>query len=283
MYRILKHIRFILEAIPAWLFYIILRFIPIDLASAFCGKLMELIGPHLKASRVARRNLKMCYPEKSDAEIEIIMKRMWNNLGRVIGESPSIIYLSNREFKRRVKVTKSFKEFKEPGIFVSGHFGNFELSAKISIELKLGLNLVYRPANNIYINRLIRLLRERRGNRLIPKGKAGLLQILKVLDNKGNLGMLVDQRMNDGIDCTFFGKLAKTTSLPAKLAIKYRIPIYVSCIKREKGCRFHLYIKELKPGKDDDPAAVTQEINDIIETWVRETPEQWFWVHKRWG
>ncbi len=283
MSKVLRHLRFILEALPAWLFFIIFRFIPIDITSSFAGKVMELIGPRLKASRIAKRNLKMCFPDKSDEEIESIMVGMWNNLGRIVGESPSIISLSSTEFNRRVKVTKEFKNFKKSAIFVSGHFGNFELPAKISIENKFNLNLVYRPANNIYVNRLIRLLRERDGNRLIPKGRAGLLQILEVLDNGGNIGMLIDQRMNDGIDTTFFGKPVKTTSLPAKLAIKYQIPIYIGCIKREKGCHFHLHFKELNPTKNDDPALITQQLNNIIEDWIKDKPEQWFWVHKRWG
>lgn len=279
----MRNLRFILEAIPAWLFYIIFRFIPIDSASAFGGKVMELIGPKLKASKTARKNLKLCFPSKSDEEIDAIAVGMWNNLGRIIGEAPRIIHMGSKEWRRRVKMLKEFKNFKKSGIYISGHIGNFELAAKISIEEKQNLNLVYRPTNNKYVNRLIRLLRERGGNRLIPKGRSGLIQILDVLDKGGNIGMLVDQRMNEGINTKFFGMDAKTTSLPAKLAIKYQIPIYIGFMKREKACKFTIHFKELKPKPNEDPAVVTQKINDILETWIREHPEQWFWVHRRWG
>lgn len=244
---------------------------------------MEFIGPTLKVSKTARRNLQMCFPDKTDKEIEAITVGMWNNLGRVIGEAPGIIHMKSKEWYKRVKIVKDFKSFKKCGIFISGHLGNFELAAKISIEEKQNLNLVYRPANNKYVNRLIKLLRERGGNRLIPKGRSGLVQILDVLDKGGSIGMLVDQRMNDGIDTTFFGLEAKTTSLPAKLAIKYQIPLYVGFMKRQKGCKFTVHFIELNPKPTDDPKEVTQVINDILEAWIREYPSQWFWIHKRWG
>ncbi len=279
----MRNLRFILEAIPAWIFYFLFRLIPVDLASFMCGKIMEFIGPRLRAAKTAEKNLKLCFPDKTEEELKDIKTGMWNNLGRIIGEAPSIVHMSTKEFNKRVKISKDFEKFKKPGIYISGHLGNFELAAKISIEQKHNINLVYRPANNKYINLLIKTLRARDGNRLIPKGRAGLIQILNALNDGQSIGMLVDQRMNDGIDSQFFGMNAKTTSLPAKLAIKYNVPIYISFMKREKACSFTVYFKKMNCKPTDDPNVITQQINNILESWIRENPQQWFWVHRRWG
>jgi KDO2-lipid IV(A) lauroyltransferase len=257
--------------------------LPIDIASTLGAFIMKIVGPHLKAYKIARSNLSKCFPGKSESEINAIITGMWDNLGRTIGESASIIHMSSAEFNKRVKVVMEFKKFEKSGIYVSGHLGNFELAARISIDQQSNLNLVYRPTNNKYVNMLIKHLRECGGNKLIPKGRNGLIQILKVLDNGGNIGMLVDQRMNDGVDTKFFDMPAKTTALPAKLAIKYNIPIYIGFMKRNKGCNFTIHFKELRLSKNDDPIEATQKINDILEQWIRDFPEQWFWVHKRWG
>ncbi|MCE2992160.1 MAG: lysophospholipid acyltransferase family protein [Candidatus Jidaibacter sp.] len=283
MASIIRHARFIIEGMIAWTAYAFLKILPIDMASVLGASIMKVVGPHLKACKTARKNIARCFPDKSESEINSIIKGMWDNLGRTIAESASIIHMSSRRFNKRVKVFKEFDNFDKSGIYVSGHLGNFELAAKISIEQKKNLNLVYRPANNKYVNMLIRHLREYGGNKLIPKGRIGLFQILKVLDNGGNIGMLVDQRMNDGVDTKFFGIPAKTTSLPAKLAIKYNIPIYIGYMKRAKGCNFTIHFKEIRPNKGDDAIEITQRINDILEQWIRDCPEQWFWVHKRWG
>lgn len=284
MKKIIKQIRYLLEAFLVYFFYFFFKLMPIDAASAVGAAITRNIGPLLPVNRVAYRNLRMCYPEKTESEIAEIIKGMWDNLGRIVGESPHIINFSKHEYKQRVKTKpKDTSKLERRSLFISGHIGNFEVAAKLGIEEKLGLNLVYRPANNPYVDYLIRHLRARDGIELMPKGKKGLVQILQKIEAGKCVGMLVDQKMSDGIETTFFGHPVKTTSLPAKLAIKYKLPIYVACMKRVEGAQFLVEFRELKIKEGDTVESVTQRINDILEAWVREAPEQWFWLHKRWG
>lgn len=280
--KAIKQIRYILEAILVYFFFALFKLLPLDIASAFGGSITRSIGPLLSVNKVAYRNIKLCYPEKIDHEINKMIKDMWDNLGRIAGEAPHLINLSKSEYRNRVKIKRAgIKKFEKKCLFISGHIGNFELAAKIGIEEDLGLNLVYRPANNPYVDYLIRFLRARKGIELMPKGKKGLVQMLQKVDEGKCVGMLIDQKMNDGIDATFFGHTAKTTSLPAKLAIKYNLPIYIGCMRRTKGAHFEVEFKELRIKKSDTVESLTQDMNNILEAWVKQSPEQWFWLHKR--
>jgi KDO2-lipid IV(A) lauroyltransferase len=209
---------------------------------------------------------------------------MWDNLGRIIGEMPHIMRLSNAEFHKRIKIIGDAPQNNgRSSILVSGHLGNFEIPAKLSLEQKLGLHLIYRKANNPFVDALIRHTREIEGHPLIPKGQAGMRQIVDLMANNQNIGMLIDQKMDNGIDTLFFGTSVQTTSLPAKLALKYKARIIFTFMPRTQGAYFEVHFKELVIDYDqDDELQITQRINDELEKWVTQYPSQWFWIHNRW-
>lgn len=249
------------------------------------GKIAELIGPHLKVSRTAHANLTRCFPKMHARERAKIIQLMWNNLGRIVGELPHWANMREEQYHKRVKFIglENIKKSKKT-IFLSAHLANFELASSISRVLALDLNLIYRPANNPLVNHLINSQRTKCGVKLFAKGIAGLKHICDVLRNNGNVAMLVDQKTNDSELVDFFGFPARTTMLPAKLAAKFNAVIIMAKIKRMKGAYYTVeFFSPIVVNKTDDPKMLTQKINLEFEKWIREAPEQWFWVHKRWN
>lgn len=279
--KVLKHIRYAIEAAIVLFFYLLFLLIGIDRASALGGFLARKIGVYTKPQKIAVANLKKCFPDYNDTKIREITDGMWDNLGRMFGEFPFWSIMSKKEFWRRVEFINA--DFQKKNILLlSGHYGNFELPSRISLEQNLGLYLIYRPANNPVVDRIINYCRTRCGTTMVEKGKNGLKFLLEAMKNQISVGMLVDQKMDDGVSIPFFGMPAKTTNLPAKLALKFNSKIFVARMQRKKGAYFFVEFCELKYSKNEDPNEITLRINKVLEGWIRENPEQWFWVHNRW-
>lgn len=287
--NIRKKIRYRLEYALAYIFWLVFRALSIDYASYAGAKLMGVIGPLLPAQRTAMRNLQCCLPGRSAVEYKQITKRMWNNLGRIIGELPHWGKMSVNEFQRRVQLdfpgtTVDVLKELEGGICVSAHLGNWEIYCKFSEVYQVNFNLLYRPANNPHIDALINQQRLCGGVALIKKGTSGLRQVMTILRQKKCVGMLVDQRTDEGIAVPFFGMLAKTTAAPANIALKYGTPLVMSRVVRTQGVNYRLeFYPPLQLGDEDDAQSVTLKIHQHFERWIVEHPEQWFWVHNRWG
>ncbi len=283
---------YIARAAVLYIFVTLFRILPLDIASALGGWLGRSIGRHLKVHGVAKRNLERAMPELSAAQRDSILTEMWDNMGRVAGEYP---HLPRQEMSARIEVDersrKIFQEIKDSGkgaIFVAGHLGNWELAAKTGYDHGIPLALIYRPANNPYADKYIRRIRLSFCSGMYPKGFHGAAQAIKTLRGGGKLGMLVDQKMNDGIAVPFFNREAMTAPATAELALKYNVPIIPARVVRiGNAAKFRF---ELLPplefttsgDKETDILTIMTAINAQFESWVREHPEQWFWVHKRW-
>jgi KDO2-lipid IV(A) lauroyltransferase len=211
---------------------------------------------------------------------------MWDNLGRSIGEMPHWQNMDSKKFFEKVIINDcsngSFVSSKAH-LYLSGHYGNWELFPKLLEEYNLKPALVYRPANNPYVDKLINQSRAKKGISLIKKGKNGIREIITRLQNSGSIGMLIDQKTNDGIEVPFFGFMVKTTPAPANLALKFKAEIILTCVRRVKGANYSINIfPPLQITDDDNTLSIMHEINQNLEKWIREDPSQWFWVHKRW-
>ena len=175
-----------------------------------------------------------------------------------------------------------------PGIFFSGHLGNWEIVSLGATQRGVPLDRVYRAANNRLVEWFYRRGRAAAESALIPKGSAGGRQLIASLDKGRHIGMMVDQKMNDGIPVPFFGHPAMTPPALAELALRYDCPVVPARIVRLSGARFRLVFSpplELKStgGRKADVARAMDQVNAVIEGWVRDTPEQWLWLHNRWS
>ncbi len=285
-----RYVRTPAEGLLAELAYAFFCILPLDLASAFGGWVARLIGPHLGVSARARRNIHRALPELTDQRIDSIVRGMWDNFGRVIGEFPHLAKMrpgSGRIDVIGVEHVLAMRDDGQPGIFFSGHIANWELMAQIAAQNGLPLDRVYRSANNRWADRLYRRGRGDDGGLLIPKGAPGARQLLNSFIKGGHLGMLVDQKMNDGIAVPFFGRDAMTAPAIAELALHKSCPLVPAHVERLKGAHFRVIVEpplELPNSGDAaaDVRAVMVMVNQRLEAWIRARPEQWLWMHNRW-
>lgn len=281
-----KKILHILEYWIVCILYGLFYIMPIDIASWVGGKLGECAGLISKSSNTAMKNLTFCYPDKSEEWKKNIIRDMWNNLGRMVAEIPHWKNATKEMSEQRIKIVNKPEQLATRGLFLAGHFANFELASIISKELELGINLVYRPANNPFVDNLISQSRLAHGVKLIKKGKAGVREVIRALENdeRAFIGMLVDQKTNDGIDVPFFGAMVKTTPFPANLAKKYNLPVIMVRFERTSGANYIVaFEKIINYKKTANTDLIMKEINETLERWIKASPSQWFWVHKRWS
>jgi KDO2-lipid IV(A) lauroyltransferase len=282
-----KKCRYAAEAALAYIIYGIFRLMPVDMASAAGGNILKTIGPRMGISRVAHRNLDLAFPEKSADEKKKIVKGMWENLGRVLGEYPHLRRMGGRvELVGREHVDIVRARGKS-SIFFSGHLANWEMNAICSREHGLPLHFVYRKPNNPYVDGLLLHARAMDAGNFIEKGVAGARAIRNVFRSGGVLALLVDQKLNEGMAIPFFGHDAMTAPAIAHFALKFDMPIYPSRVERLGGSRFRVTVHppmQVVPTGDleQDTRKILVAMNRQLEDWIRERPEQWLWIHKRW-
>lgn len=278
-----------LQALLAAALYGLLALLPLDAASALGGWLMRSLGPLLPVHRkVGLANLRRALPGKSDAEYHALLRQVWDNLGRVIGEYPHLARITrDRLVVEGGEHLIALRDDGRPGICVSAHSGNWELGSVFANQIGLPLANIYRAPNNPWVDRLVRRARQPFGGQLLRKGSAGAKGLIATLLNGGHLGLLVDQKMNDGIPVPFFGRPAMTAPAVAQLALRYGCPVVPAFVERLAGARFRLVILPplTLPDTGDraaDVAAAMAIINQTVEDWIRAHPGQWLWLHRRW-
>lgn len=267
--------------------------LPVDTASATGGWLARRIGPLLPVHRVADRNLRRALPELDDAGIRRVLAGMWDNLGRTVAEYPHLAEFRFEPGNGRVEIVggehfDALRNDDEPGFFFSAHYGNWEILPLAASQRGCPLLLVYRAANNPLVENLVQRARLGTGGRHVPKGTKAARELLTALKAGNHVAMLVDQKANDGIPVPFFGRDAMTAPALAELALRFRCPVAPARVDRIAGARFRITV--LPPRRfaetgdriADVQRAMTQ-VNALIEGWIRERPEQWFWLHRRWG
>lgn len=292
----------ILHAVEAGVLHAVFvgaRAIPVDAASGLGGWVARTVGPLLPVSNTGRRNLRRAFPEKSDAEIEAILKGVWDNLGRTVAEYPHLQRLWDYDHERpgsgRIEVAGveqfvTLREDGKPAIIFSAHLGNWELLPMAAARHDLPLSVVFRPPNNPHAAELVRRIRAEAHGReggLLPSGIEGALAAVDVLERGEHLGMLVDQRFRRGVLVPFFGRPAQTGTVLAKLARRFGCPVHAARVERLGGARFRVSLTPPLdiPRTEDaeaDIAETMRRVTAVIEGWVRERPDQWLWLHRRW-
>jgi Kdo2-lipid IVA lauroyltransferase/acyltransferase len=281
-----------LEGAGALVLFGLFRLLPLDWASATGGFLARAIGPRLGATKRARLNLQRALPHLSEAETRRVIRGMWDNLGRVVAEYPHLREIEVYAPAGRVEtintaVVDPLLARGKKLIFVSAHFGNWEIAALAATQRGLGIAQVYRAANNPLVDRLIGRFRSVIGSELIPKGSVAARRAIEALREGRHLAMLVDQKMNDGIPVPFLGRPAMTAPAVAQLALRFDCVIIPARVERLGGARFRLTafapIEISRTGdRQADTLAIMTRINAVIGDWIRERPELWFWLHRRW-
>ena len=287
-----QHIRYLLEFLAVLLSLRVFRVLSLDGASSFGGWMAELIGPRLRKDSRAKKNIMMIFPEWSEAEVEKVLKGMWNNLGRVFGEYAHLknIGLSSPDCRIELLGREHVQRLNEDGIggiLVSGHMGNWELLSLVSAQCGVPLLNLYRAANNPYVEKLLLQARGFVGGAYHPKSISGVRALIEGLKNNRHVGMLTDQKYNEGMLVPFLGREAMTTNAPAELAIRFNVPLVPARVERISGAYFRVTVLPPIPLPDSgnletDKRCLTETINKLFSSWIREKPEQWLWMHRRW-
>jgi KDO2-lipid IV(A) lauroyltransferase len=270
-----------------------------DRMADFSGWLLRNVGPLLPEHRIGRANLAAAFPEKSAGEIETILRGVWDNLGRVGAEfaqldrlwdfepdrlaAPSRIEIRPADVERFTQLLNDGK----PALIFAAHLANWELPAICAATYKLDSAVLYRRPNITAIDRWLRETRTANMGELIPTGMEAPMKIAEAIERGAHIGMLVDQFYVRGVAVNFFGRRTKANPLLARLARHFDCPIHGTRIIRLPGHRFRAELTEaITPVRDADGkidiAGTMQTVTDVVEGWIREYPEQWLWLHRRW-
>jgi KDO2-lipid IV(A) lauroyltransferase len=266
-------------------------------AMRFVSALLRTIGPLLPEHRTARNNIAAAFPEKTEAERAAILAGTWDNFARVIVEfvfleEVAAAFNPDDVSGGGVSVTgydqfRALRDDGKPAIIVAAHLANWEVLGVVAQKFGLKTVLPFRAPRNMHVAGDVLAQREALMGTLVDNGRGASFQIAAALDRGEHLGMLVDQRLSRGIDVPFFGRPAMTNPLPAKFARHYECPVHGARAIRRPDGGLHLEVTPpLKLPRDSegriDVAEATAAINRLVEGWVREHPEQWFWLHDRW-
>jgi len=272
-------------------------FDPIKTANLF-GRIAGLIGPLTREQRIARANLIAAFPEKSPEEIETILAGVWDNLGRLGAEFAHLdhIWQHDPAFPEQSRIEigprthELFAQLRldgKPALIFAGHLGNWELPAVAAVAHGLDAAILFRRPNSASANRIIEEIRAVKMGALIPAGRDAPLRMAEALRNGQHVAILVDQYFSNGVEVTFFGRKTKANPTLARLLRQIECPIHGVRIIRLPGHRFRAELsEELTPVRDAsgqvDVQGTMQAITSVVEGWIREYPDQWLWLHRRW-
>ena len=283
------NIKYFLQFIIIVFLFLIFKISGVRFSSFLGGKLFQIIGPAFRSKEIINNNIKRAFPDLNSKEINKIKSSMWNNYGRVFAE---YIYMKNFRQGNLSKnisiegedILTNIKKQNQKVIFISGHFSNFELMAMQIDKLDLKIGAIYRPLNNIFLNKIMeRIRRKYICNNQIKKGIGGLKELIK-LNNEGySTALMIDQRVSQGIKSNFFNKEAFTTTIPAQLVKKFNIPVVPIFIERYEGIKFKMKVfKPVHFSVEDSIENITADLNKILEKMIINNPNNWIWSHNRW-
>jgi Kdo2-lipid IVA lauroyltransferase/acyltransferase len=269
-----------------------------DKMADFAGWLMRTIGPLLSENRIGRANLIAAFPDKSEAEINSILRSCWDNLGRMGAEFAHLdrLWSFNREHQNQGRIDLAQPDIErfhrllddgEPALIFAAHLANWELPAVCAATYDLDSAVLYRRPNIAGIDRWLTETRAANMGELISTDLNAPMKIAEALGRGAHVGILVDQYYVRGVPVTFFGRQTMANPLIGRLARHFDCPIHGTRIVRLENHRFRAELtEEIKPARDAegkiDIAGTMQIITSVVEQWIREYPGQWLWMHRRW-
>lgn len=265
--------------------------LPLDTSSRLGGFLARHIGPHTGIHRKATRQMAAILRDRTPDQITEMMIKMWDNLGRTMAEYPHLSTIARTRITLDDRAGLTSETLRtQPHIFISGHFANWEISAPyLFYTYGIKMDLVYRAPNNPYVANTLQQYRTLGGTlTTIAKSRGGVREMIQTLAQNGTLGVLIDQKYNEGIVADFFGHPAMSSTAFAQLGQRFSCPVYPAQIVRTDGAHFSIILHPPLKLTDDqeEPRPLPEVVADAhthLDKWMRENPEQWLWVHQRWS
>ena len=285
----MKIIKYFLQFLFIIIFFSLFKILGLNISSALGGKLFEKIGPLFRSKKLIHSNLKKAFPDISLDHLNGITKMMWNNYGRVFAEYMFIKkFREDRSNKNIIiegqEILEDIKKKNRSVVFISGHLSNFELMAMHIEKSGIKLSAIYRPLNNIFLNKIMERIRKKYICKYqIKKGIGGMKKLMHLKKLNYSTALMIDQRVSQGIRSDFFNQKALTTTIPAQLVKKFKIPIVPIFIERINNINFKIVIKNpITFDNEETTKTITDKLNLVLEKMISYKPELWIWSHNRW-
>tara|TARA_B100001758_G_scaffold246580_1_gene262029 strand:- start:210 stop:1070 length:861 start_codon:yes stop_codon:yes gene_type:complete len=285
----MKIIKYFFEYIFVSTFFFIFKIVGYRNASNLGEIIGKIFGPFFRSNSRIQNNLKNSNIGNSENDRKKIINSMWGNYGRIFAEYPYIEKFKNDSLEKYIKINgaevlEDIKKNNKQVVFISGHFNNFELMA-MEIE-KHGINVaaIYRPLNNIFLNKKMEKIRTNYiCKKQIKKGRSGTREMLELFRDGSSIALMIDQRVSEGISVNFFNRKCLTTTIPAQLIKKYNCGIVPVYIERKNNINFEIsFSKIIEFEKNHNIENITLELNLILESMILKNIDQWIWSHNRW-
>ena len=284
----MKKLIYFIEFIFINIFFFFFKLLGYKISSNLGFLIGRLFGPIFRSKSLIVENLK-----KSKISIKQnyneVASNVLGNYGRIFSEYPFLKNFRNGQLNNFIEINgKNYLENilkeKKRVVFISGHFNNFELMAMQIEKVGIELSAIYRPLNNVFLNKTMEKIRTHYiCKNQIKKGMAGTRQVIRNLKKGSSVALMIDQRVREGSKVKFFGNLATTTTIPAQLIKKYKcelVPIY---IERKEKHYFKMHIsKPIKVNTKKTTQEITLFLNTVLEKMILKHPDQWIWTHNRW-
>ena len=285
----MKLLKYFFEFIFIYILFLIFKIIGYKNSSNLGEKIGKFFGPFTRSKKKIINNLKDSNIGVDDLERETIIKKMWGNYGRILAEYPFLKKFKNNSLEQYIEIEgkEYLEEIKKDNrrvVFVSGHFNNFELMAMQLENSGLNIAAIYRPLNNVFLNRIMEKIRLNDiCKKQIKKGKSGTRELLQLFKDGYSIALMIDQRVSEGIKAQLFKRSALTTTIPAQLVKKYGVDVVPIYIERKKKVYFKMYVnKPINFKKNVSLEEVTETLNQELEKMILKKPDQWIWSHDRW-
>ena len=285
----MRKIKYFLQFIIIILFFFIFKILGIKLASFLSGKIFQIVGPLFRSKELINSNIKRAFPKIDEINLKKISTSMWNNYGRVFAEYMFIKNFRSGELNKNItlegeEILQDIKINKKRVVFISGHFSNFELMAMQIEKIGIKIAAIYRPLNNIFLNQIMEKIRKNYICKYqIKKGIGGIKELVKLNNDGFSTALMIDQRVSEGAKSNFFNEKAFTTTIPAQLVKKYKIPVVPIFIERFDNVKFKItVVKPINFDKNKSVEDITDHLNKILENFIKDKPNYWIWSHNRW-
>ena len=282
-----KKIFYFLQSFIIYFVYLISKIIGLKLSRILFSFIFIKLGNFFKSKKIILNNLDKIKPDISDLDKEIIINKMWSNYGKTFVEYIFLNIFKKKSDHIEIKNKKIIDEIikrNKPVVFISGHFANYELMSMELTKTNTKLATIYRPLNNMFLNPFMEYLRKKFiCKNQIKKGRSGVRESIEHIQKKNSIALMIDQRVSEGEKINFFNQEALTTTLPAQLALKFKLDIVPIHIERKKNDFFEMEILEpININNYKNKLDISIKLNLILEKMIIKNPSQWIWTHNRW-
>ena len=285
----MNKIKYFFQFLIVIIMFFIFKILGLKLSSYLGGKVFQIIGPFFRPKNLIHQNIKKVFPNIDEKKMNEIVSSMWDNYGRVFAEYVfikkfRITSLNSNIIIEGIEILNEIKKNNQKVIFISGHFSNFELMAMQLEKVGIKIAAIYRPLNNIFLNKIMERIRKKYiCKNQIKKGIRGLKDLLKFNKEGCSTALMIDQRVSEGSKLDFFNEKAFTTTIPAQLVKKFNMPVVPIFIERFDGIKFKMKVQKPIYFTDNNSIdEITVRLNKTLERMILDSPNYWIWSHNRW-